>query len=228
MEFAREIQVPPLYGEPVIESLTGEFLSITGGTMTGPINMNGNKITNLGQLNLQDGDAVNLLTVKSLVGQSKTEQSMSISTKTGTSSITAGELPEITILPGILTFGGLVNSTNWSNPSTSLYDGYVIGANNIPGLPSTATIKAIFRMISSASVTVKLTLLLTSTSSVIGTSSVVVPANDPSDFTIELPTTYNKDLELFDQYVINMYIEATTPFNVTHRLIALYYVLSFD
>ena len=153
VNFQTQVLVPPQYGRRWLSSSggggggSGQFLPLSGGTMTGVINMAGNKIINLGQTNLISTDAINLSTLNTASSFS-TVPSIGIS---GNLQVEPPYSPEYTVLtpaswktrvhynylyqlaPGHFTKSAGIRSSNWSLVSTSSgVLGYAIGSNNAP------------------------------------------------------------------------------------------------
>jgi hypothetical protein len=205
--------------------------------MKGEIDMNGFKITNLGQNALNSGDAVNLQTLLSYFNQSRQIQSVTLSAQFHSTTVSAGDTP---IIPGLLSgnpgTGSYQNQSNWEdyNDGVSI-DGFRLGANNIPGLPTSAILKVSFRFTlnytSSFMASTKLKVQdrrIAAPSPPIAETSIPIPANSTETFEMSLPIPYT-DFQLsdFDNFIVSMILSVDQPVIVQCRLLALQYILSY-
>lgn len=227
-QFALRTQVPRLYGESFLDEIQGDFLPISGGTMQGDINMDGNKITNLGQTNIVGTDAVTYGTVLSLLASVKTQPSFAIATRTGVTSFLAGGL-NILALPGIFNQDPQQQiPTNWNRFDNGIsVDGYYLGSNNVAGFPLTVALVA--RMIitisgSTGAITMQTT---DRQGTVLGTVSQNIPENitDPIDLSLSLPPP--ETLYTFEDIVVSVYISVNDACTVTHEILQIHFDFTY-
>jgi len=230
---SRELQTPTLYGVNVLDSIAGEYLPLTGGSMEGEIDMNGYKITNLGQTSLQAGDAVNLQTLQSYFNQSRQIPSTTLSARSNTEPLTSiGNVP---ILPGLLSGNSSTyqNQTNWEFVFDGVsIDGVRLGSNNVIGLPTAATLKVSFTLnlnYSTAFVaSVNLRIQNLPLGNVVADTIIPIPPDSDDIFEMILPVPYTDfQLSQFDNYIVSMILEINQPVTVTSRLLALQYIFSY-
>jgi hypothetical protein len=230
---SRELQTPTLYGVNVLDSIAGDYLPISGGIMQGEIDMNGYKITNLGQNSLQAGDAVNLQTLQSYFNQSRQIPSTTLSARYNSETLTSAG--DILIVPGILAGNRSTyqNQTNWEDIFDGLtIDGVRLGSNNVIGLPTSATLKVSFRFNLSHSTTftasVKLRVQDLRTGLVVAETDLPIPPNSSDTFEMSLPVPYSDfSLADFDNFIVSMILSVDQPVIVMSRLLALQYIFSY-
>lgn len=225
--FYLRTQVPRIYGESLSEQISSEYLPITGGTMLGNINMNGNKIINVGQNNLEAGDIVTLGTVQSLINSSKIMPSMSLATFPGSTAFDSAVTNSV-ILPGILNDEGRQLESNWGSYTDALVDGYFLGSNNVPGLPTSAKVycKLLLEVIGSQGAVIMI--LTDRLGSVFGSAGTVVQEGSvtPIELILSLPSAIT-DLSPFQNFLVSIRLSLDGPCTVNHELISLHYLLSY-
>lgn len=223
--------IPPVYGQSQFESILQDYLPITGGTMLGDIDMNGHKITNLGQQNLVGTDAVTQATVTNMLNAA---YAVRPSFRISTSLMSSIEIPSsgshTSLLPGI--FNNNILSTNWN--LVTGYDGikgYRLGVNNVFGDPLSykLRVRLLFNYTSNtgtddcvASVYVR----DIANASVIMTASSVIPAGSSDIYDIVGNVPFS-DISQLETTMVFVMISHVGSLSVTTMAIkALYFVFT--